>query len=72
MPMRKPERLLVLLWLWCSLYAGAAWGAALEVTQDERVNANTALRLCVTLPQASLIQAQSGDCLPDAGPASRP
>jgi signal transduction histidine kinase/DNA-binding NarL/FixJ family response regulator len=72
MPMRKPERLLVLLWLWCSLYAGAAWGAALEVTQDERVNANTALRLCVTLPQASLIQAQSGDCLPDAGASQSP
>jgi hypothetical protein len=72
MPMRKPERLLVLLWLWCSLYAGAAWGAALEVAQDERVSANTALRLCVTLPQAALAQAQSGDCLPDAGASQSP
>ena len=69
--MQRANRLLLLLWC-CACACCAAWAAPLDVQQGERIKASAALQLCVTLPQATLAEAQSGQCLAQSDPPDAP
>ena len=69
--MQRANRLLLLLWC-CACACCAAWAAPLDVQQGERIKASAALQLCVTLPQAALAEAQSGQCLAQSDPTDAP